>query len=55
MAEFVLKSNYFQFSDKVFQQTSGTAIDTKFSPPYAFTFMDQVEGKNSKVPTSCTV
>ena len=45
MAEFVLKSNYFQFSDKVFQQTSGTAIDTKFSPPYAFTFMDQVEGK----------
>ena len=45
MAEYVLKNNYFQFSDKVLQQTSGTAIDTKFSPLYACTFMDQVEGK----------
>ena len=45
MAEYVLKNNYFQFSDKVFQQTSGTAIDTKFSPLYACPFMDQVEGK----------
>ena len=26
MAEFVLKNNYFQFSDKVYQQISGTAI-----------------------------
>ena len=45
MAEYVLKNNYFQFSDKVLQQTSGTAIDTKFSPLYACTFMDQMEGK----------
>ena len=45
IAEFVLKNNYFQFSDKVYQQISGTAIDTKFAPPYACIFMDQVESK----------
>ena len=43
MAEFVLKSNYFQFNDKVKQQISGTAIGTKFAPTYACVFMDQVE------------
>ena len=45
MAEFVLKNNYFQFSDNVSQQISGTAIGTKFAPPYACIFMDQVESK----------
>ena len=45
MAEFVLKNNYFQFSDKVYQQISGTAIGTKFAPPYACIFIDQVESK----------
>ena len=45
MAEFVLKNNYFQFLEKVFQQISGTAIGTKFAPPYACIFMDQVESK----------
>ena len=35
MAEFVLKNNYFQFSDKVYQQILGTVIDSKFAPPYA--------------------
>ena len=45
MAEFVLKANYFQFSDKVYQQISGTAIDITFAPPYACIFMDQVESK----------
>ena len=45
MAEFVLKNNYFQFSDKVYKQISGTAIGTKFAPPYACIFMDQVESK----------
>ena len=34
MAKFVLK-NYFQFNGKVKQQISGTAIGTKFVPPYA--------------------
>ena len=43
MAEFVLKNNYFQFSDKVYQKISGTAIGTKFAPPYACIFMNQVE------------
>ena len=43
MAEFVLKNNYFQFSDKVYQQISGTAIGTKFAPPYACIFMNQVK------------
>ena len=45
MAEFVLKNNYFQFSDKVYQQISGTSTGTKFAPPYACIFMDQVESK----------
>ena len=34
MAKFVLSCNYFEFSEKSFQQISGTAIDTKFAPPY---------------------
>ena len=34
-AEFVLKNNYFEFNGKVKQQISGTAIGTKFVPPYA--------------------
>ena len=29
MAKFVLSNNYFEFSEKVFQQISGTAIGTK--------------------------
>ena len=33
MAEFVLKSNFFEFDSKVFQQIAGTAIGTKFAPP----------------------
>ena len=45
IAEFVLKNNYFQFSGKVYQQIPETAIDTKFAPPYACIFMDQVESK----------
>ena len=43
MAEFVLKKNYFEFNGKVKKQISGTAIGTKFAPPYACIFMDQVE------------
>ena len=43
MAEFVLKNNYFEFNGGVKQQISGTAIGTKFAPPYACIFMDQVE------------
>ena len=43
MAEFVLKNNYFEFNGGVKQQISWTAIGTKFAPPYACIFMDQVE------------
>ena len=43
MAKFVLKNNCFEFNGKVKQQILGTAIGTKFSPPYACIFMDEVE------------
>ena len=43
MAVFVLKNNYFEFNGNVKKKISGTAIGTKFAPPYACIFMDQVE------------
>ena len=43
MAEFVLKNNFFEFNREVKRQKSGTAIGTKFAPPYACIFMDEVE------------
>ena len=43
MAEFVLKNNLFEFNGKIKQQVSGTAIGTKFAPPYACLFMDKFE------------
>ena len=43
MAEFVLKNNYFEFNGKVCWQISGTAIGTKFAPPYACIFIDEME------------
>ena len=43
MVEFVLKNNYFEFNSIVKHQISGTAIVTKFSPPYACIFMDYIE------------
>ena len=42
MAEFVLKNNFFEFDTNVYQQISGTATRTKFAPPYARSFMDQL-------------
>ena len=43
MSDFVLKNNFFEFNGKVKRQKSGTAIGTKFAPPYACIFMDEVE------------
>ena len=43
MAEFVLKSNVFEFNGNVKQQVAGTAIGTKFAPLYACIYMDEVE------------
>ena len=36
MTEFVLKNNYFEFNSDIYHQQSGTAIGTKFAPPYAW-------------------
>ena len=43
MADFVLKNNIFEFDCKFCQQISGTAIWTKFAPPYACIFMEYIE------------
>ena len=41
MARFVLENNYIKFNSNVKKQISGTAIGTKFAPPYACIFMDE--------------
>ena len=43
MAEFVVKNNYFEFDTSVYLQVTGTAIGTKFAPPYACIFMDRFQ------------
>ena len=43
MAKFLLKKNYFEFKGKFKQQILGSAIGTKFAPPYACQFTDEVE------------
>ena len=43
LADIVLKNNYFQFFDKTFKQKRGTAIETKFAPPYSILFMADSE------------
>ena len=43
MAEFVLKSNFFEFNGNIKQEISGTAIGTKCSPTCACTFIDKLE------------
>ena len=45
LVEIVLKSNIFQFDEKTFKQVRGTAIGTKFAPPYAILFMADLEEK----------
>ena len=43
MADFVLKNNYFEFNGQIKKQIYGTAIGTKFAPPYPCLFMDKIE------------
>ena len=43
MADFVLNNILFAFDSKFYKQISGTAIGTKFAPPYACIFMDHIE------------
>ena len=45
MAEFFLKNNFFEFNGQVKRQKSGTAIGTKFAPPYACIVIDEVEAE----------
>ena len=45
MTEFVPNNNIFEFNSKAYQQKSGTAIGTKFAPPYACIYMDEDEQK----------
>ena len=45
MGEFVLNNNIFEFNSRAYQQKSGTDIGTKFAPPYACIYMDEVEQK----------
>ena len=45
MTEFVLNNNIFEFNSKAYQRKSGTAIGTKFVPPYVCIYMDEVKQK----------
>ena len=48
LVKFLLQNFYFEFNGEVKQQISETIIGTKFAPPYACIFMDQVEFDFSK-------
>jgi len=43
LADIILKHNYFQFGDQKYHQKTGTAVGTKFAPPYANLFMASLE------------
>ena len=43
--EFLLRNNCFEFNEKISGQISGTAMRTKFAPPYACFFMDEMEAR----------
>ena len=43
LAEVVLKNNIFKFGKKTLKQKRGTAIRTKFAPPYSILFMAELE------------
>ena len=43
MAEFVFSNNYFEFSEKVFQQILGTVTSRKCASPYACIYVDEAE------------
>ena len=39
LSEIFIKNNIFQFNEKTLKQLKGTAIGTKFAPPYAILLM----------------
>ena len=45
LAEAVSKNNIFTFGKKTLKQKRGTAIGTKFAPPYSILFMAELEEK----------
>ena len=45
LAELVLKNDIFELFGKTYKQIRGTAIGTKFAPPYAVFFMAALEEK----------
>ena len=51
MAKFILQNNYFEINGETNQQISGAVIGTKFAPPYACIFMDQLESGFLKTQT----
>ena len=49
-AEIVLKDNYFEFRQEVYQQILGTAVGAKFAPSYANIFMAGLKEEIFKNP-----
>ena len=49
MAGFIPRNNYFEFNSNLKHQISGTAIGTKFAPPYACIYMDYMENQFLKI------
>ena len=45
LAKIVLKNNFFEFDQKTFKQVRGTAVGTKFAPPYVILLMTDLEEK----------
>ena len=43
MPVFILKNHLFEFDSKFYKQRSGTAIGTKFAPPYVCTLINHTE------------
>ena len=43
LGEVVLKNNFLKFDKKSLKQKRGTAIGTKFAPPYSILFMAELE------------
>ena len=40
---YILQNSYFEFSERYLKQIRGTAIGTKFAPPYAIIYMAALE------------
>ena len=43
MTNLVLTKNYFEFNNKLYRQTQGTAMGTRMAPTYANIFMKYIE------------